>query len=262
MLAVFMSTLTPVATAAQYLASIIIDDIGQSYQHVEKIVKTDIPLTLAILPQTLHAKKVAKEAHRRGKEIIVHLPMQSIKHHNHSPGTLTLHMTREQFIRQLQQDIASVPHAKGVNNHMGSLMTRHPGYMSWLMQSLAQHGELYFVDSRTTDKTVAAQIAKEYRVPNIERDVFLDPEFDLQTLEQQFQRFIDKAKTQGSAIAIAHPHPLSIQYIFNNIGRLQQHGIKLVPVSQLLHQRQQAKQPNKQKGSERVTCTGSTCSGL
>ena len=246
---------------AEYLASIIIDDIGQSYERVADIINADIPLTLAILPQTLFAETIAEQAHRRGKEIMVHLPMQSIRHHNHSPGTLTLHMTEQEFIQQLKQDIDSVPHVTGVNNHMGSLMTMHPGYMSWLMRTLADYDGMYFIDSRTTDQTVAAAIADEYNVPNLERDVFLDPEQDAQTLEQQFQRFIDKAKTNGTAIAIAHPHPLSIQYILNNVDRLQQNGIRLAPVSRLIQLRQQARHHTPEVDNH-VTCTGAACAGM
>ena len=249
------------AVRADYLASIIIDDIGQSYDRVDDIIHADLPLTLAILPNTLFAEKIAKQAHQQGKEIIVHLPMQSVRHHNHSPGTLTLHMTEQEFVSQLKQNIASVPYVKGVNNHMGSLMTMHPGYMSWLMQTLSGYEDMYFIDSRTTDKTVAATIADEYRVPNLVRDVFLDPEQDKQTLEQQFQRFIDKARANGSAIAIAHPHPLSIQYILDNSERLHKNGIQLVPVSRLLQLRRQAKRKNPE-ADNRVTCTGAACAGL
>lgn len=260
MLAVFAFIITPVQ-AQRYLASIIIDDIGQSFDRVERLVNTDIPLTLAILPKTLYARQIAEQAHDNGKEIMVHLPMQSIRHHKHSPGTLTLHMTEQRFVEEVKQNLASVPHARGVNNHMGSLMTRHPGYMSWLMQTLAGYDNLYFIDSRTTDKTIASGIAEEHGVPNAQRDVFLDPDFDRQTLEQQFQRFIDTARNHGTAIAIAHPHPHSIQYIFDNIGRLQQHGIKLVPVSELL--KVQAQTRAKQTEDNRhASCTGSTCSGL
>ncbi len=252
-LAVFIAGSAAQTSASEYIASIIIDDIGTNYERAHKVATAPIPLTLAILPATNYAKKIARIAHDHGKEIMLHLPMQSISHRKASPGTLTLHMTHEQFVSQLEENLAAIPNLKGVNNHMGSLMTRHPGYMDWLMQTLAKKKNLYFIDSRTTDKSIAAQIAEENQVPNMQRDIFLDPDFRLQTIEQQFERFIQKAKTEGSALAIAHPHPNSMRFILDNSHRLEQEGIKLVPVSELLRYRNEVKH---------VTCTGTTCAGL
>ena len=241
------------ANASQYLTSIIIDDIGPNYERALAFATAPAAFTLAILPETKYAREIARLAHAHGKEIMLHLPMQSVAHHKHSPGTLSLHMTRAEFIDQLEKDIAAIPNAKGVNNHMGSLMTRHPGYMNWLMQTLANQKDLYFIDSRTTDKSVAAQFAEENRVPHLQRDIFLDPDFNKQTIAQQFDKFINTLKTNGSALAIAHPHPYTTQYILDNIYRLKQNGIKLVPVSQLIKYRSQL---------NHVTCTGTTCAGL
>lgn len=253
MLAVFICTTSNIVNAEKYLASLIIDDVGDNYDYINKIVSGSAEITLAILPQTPYAKKIASVAQKHGKEIMLHLPMQSVAHHKHSPGTLSLHMTKNAFLTQLQINIDAIPNIKGVNNHMGSLMTQHPGYMNLLMQSLAKHPDLYFVDSRTTDKSIASKIAQENNVPTLQRDVFLDPDFDKHTIEQQFERFIRIAKTQGYALAIAHPHPVSMAFIFDNIHKLQQHGIKLVPVSKLIQQRSK---------QHHVTCTGTTCTGL
>ena len=255
-----LALLTLPVAAQDRLASIIIDDIGDSYERIEQLIDADMALTLAILPNTRYAKQIARQAHARGKEIMLHLPLQPVRHQRLTPGTLHMHMTEQAFRRQLQQHLAAIPHVRGVNNHMGSLMTRHPGTMNWLMQTLARHDDLYFIDSRTTEKSIATQIAEEYRVPHLQRDVFLDPQYDHQTLEQQFQRFIDTARTRGSAIAIAHPAPLSIQYILDNVPRLRQHGIRLVPVSQLIQQRQAQRQLS--EADRHVTCTGTACSGL
>ncbi len=251
------------AATGVYHASIIIDDLGQNLERVEDMIATDIPLTLAILPGTPYAEHTAHLAKRHDKEIMLHLPMQSVRHHHRqTAGTLTLHMSKQAFVRQLKQNLEAVPDIKGINNHMGSLMTRHPGYMSWLMQTLAELDELFFVDSRTTEQSVAARIAREYRVPSLQRDVFLDPEYNTETLDKQFQRFIDIARERGTALAIAHPHPLSIQYLLTNIPRLAQHGIRLVPVSELIRLRQQAATRHPEEESEHVTCTGSTCAGM
>ncbi len=222
------------ACYADKLASIIIDDLGNNLEYGKKAIDLPGPITLAFLPHTVFATELADKAHRSGKEIMLHLPLQSVSHHSHTPGTLKLHMTHNEFISQLESDMKSVPHIKGINNHMGSLLTQHPGHMNWLMAALANEGNLYFVDSRTTTKSVVSLFAKKHKVPHLDRDIFLDPDFRPETIRREFTRFVNKAQQTGYAIAIAHPHPRTIQFIKEHIYELEQQGIKLVPVSEMI----------------------------
>lgn len=222
---------------ADKLASIIIDDIGNNLDYGLLAIDLPGPVTLAFLPHTAFAATLAGIAHQSGKEVMLHLPLQSVGNHSHTPGTLKLHMTHTEFIRQLRADIGSVPHIRGINNHMGSLLTQHPGHMDWLMAALANEGNLYFIDSRTTTKSVASLFAKKYNVPHLDRDIFLDPDFSTETIRREFSRFIDKANKTGYAIAIAHPHPHTIQFIREHLAELREQGIKLVPVSELVANR-------------------------
>ncbi|MDH5611326.1 MAG: divergent polysaccharide deacetylase family protein [Gammaproteobacteria bacterium] len=240
-------------TQAAKVASIIIDDLGNSYEHGQTIINFPAPITLAILPQTKFANQLATQAHYNHKEVMLHLPLQSVEHHKSSPGTLKLHMTRQQFTRQLKENIASVPYISGINTHMGSLLTQHPGHMDWLMAEISHLDNLYFIDSRTSNKSVVTEAATNYQIPNLERDVFLDPDFKPETIRIQFDHFIAITKKQGYAIAIAHPHPSTLAFLKQNLDKLAENGIELVPVSKLLELR----------GNENhVTCTGTTCSGL
>lgn len=243
---------TAVSHAAK-LASIIIDDLGNNYDHGRTVIDFPAPLTIAILPRTDFAKELAALAHKQDKEVMLHLPLQSVENHKHSPGTLDLHMSRHEFVRELRSNLDSVPHISGINNHMGSLLTQHPGHMSWLMEEIAQLNDMYFIDSRTSKNSVASTIATEHRVPNMNRDVFLDPDFRPQTIRRQFNRFISIANRKGHAIAIAHPHPVTLAFIRNHLNELEDQGIELVPVSRLIALEEK---------NDNVTCTGTTCSGM
>ncbi len=235
------------------LVSIIIDDLGNNYEHGQALIDFPAPLTLAFLPQTDFAKKLATMAHHNQKEVMLHLPLQSVEHHPYSPGTLDLHMSRNAFVQQLKTNLASVPYVRGINNHMGSLLTRHPGHMDWLMQEISRQDDLYFVDSLTSSKSVAAHFATAHQVPNLIRDVFLDPDPKPETIKKQFARFIQIANKRGYAIAIAHPYPTTIAFIKEHLQELEKHNIELVPVSKLisLHGRK-----------TNVTCTGTACAGM
>jgi polysaccharide deacetylase 2 family uncharacterized protein YibQ len=244
------------ASNAQKLASIIIDDLGNNLEYGNKVIDLPGPLTLAFLPHTEYANELADRAYSSGKEVILHLPLQSVRHYSNTPGTLKLHMTRSEFIRQLEQNIDSIPHIKGLNNHMGSLLTRHPGHMDWLMAALAQQGKLYFVDSKTTNKSVASLFARQHDVPHLDRDIFLDPDSRPETIHRQFARFINKVNQTGYAVAIAHPYPGTIQFIREHLDELAEQGIKLVPVSAIIAYRRL------HRGNNNVASTGAAGSGL
>jgi polysaccharide deacetylase 2 family uncharacterized protein YibQ len=244
------------AAQAEKLASIIIDDLGNNLEYGNAVIGLPAPVTLAFLPHTEFAAELAESANRSGKEVMLHLPLQSVRHYRHTPGILKLHMTHDEFNRQLEENIASIPHIKGINNHMGSLLTRHPGHMDWLMAALANQGDLYFIDSKTTSKSVAPLFANKYGVPHLDRDIFLDPDSRPETIRREFSRFINRANRTGSAIAIAHPYPGTIQFIREHLDEIEERGIKLVPVSELI--------ANKRAGEEvhNVASTGATGSGL
>ncbi len=219
--------------------AIIIDDLGNRYSEGLRAVSLAGAITCAFLPHTPYAQRLAERAFEQGKEVMLHLPMESAPPHALGPGGVTLDMDEQRFKAQVLADLWSVPHAAGINNHMGSLLTRHPGHMAWLMETLVSAGDLYFVDSRTTPKTIARQIAAEYHIPNLERDVFLDARpGDPDLVRRQFQRLLDEARHRGTAVAIGHPFRETLAVLEQEIARLHDQGIQLIHISDILVRRQ------------------------
>jgi polysaccharide deacetylase 2 family uncharacterized protein YibQ len=128
------------------------------------------------------------------------------------------------------------------------------------MDELSKQGGLYFIDSKTTNKSIADKIALEYDIPNMSRDFFLDPDDEEGTLRRQFDRFIDKVNRRGYALAIAHPYPKTIRFLQQHIGELEQAGITVIPVSELI--KTAANKSTKDSGDHHVACTGTACSRL
>lgn len=223
------------AMAETTVISIIIDDIGDQLHLGEAAVRLPGSLNYAFLPHAPYTPRLARLAHSLNKEVILHMPMQAEQRDKKlGPGGLTLNMTEKEFVRTLELALASVPHVKGLNNHMGSLLTRHPGDMLWLMRAMNRHGDLYFVDSRTTSHSVAKAVADEQHVPNLQRDVFLDAEQSEAFVEKQFDELLRLARVRGGALAIGHPYPETIKVLNRRLYELDQEGIRLVPVSELL----------------------------
>lgn len=226
----------PLTNQHQTAIGIIIDDLGNLSQRDARAIRLPGAVTLSFLPQTPHARELALLAHRLNKEVMLHLPMESMEHDPLGPGGLTLDMSAIQLAQQVQLDLDSIPYAVGINNHMGSLLTQHPGHMLWLMLELRKHKDLYFVDSYTTKTSIAQQLANENWIPNLRRDVFLDHDRNPDTIRFQFRRLIRKAKQNGTALAIGHPFPETMAILEQELPKLKQQGIALLPVSQLVHQ--------------------------
>ncbi len=196
------------------------------------------PLTFAIIPQTTYAKPLARLAYVSGKEVMVHLPMENSLDRPMENLQLTRRHNRQEFELILDEAVAQVPYATGVNNHMGSALTQMPQAMSWLMRSIRRH-QMYFIDSRTTHKSVAQEIADRENLQTASRDVFLDNDQSLYGIDQQFQRLLSVARRQKTAIAIGHPYPATVEYLAMAIPMLEDQGITVVSVSELLRIRRE-----------------------
>ena len=233
----------PVNAQGSYKVAIIIDDLGNNLRQGQELINLPYQLTYSFLPMRPYSKRLANLAATTGKEVMVHLPMQSATHANLGDGALTLELTQNQFQQSVRTSLDSVPHAKGVNNHMGSLLTQHPGHMSWLMEVLSAHQEtLYFVDSKTTAMTIAGQIADEHLVPHISRDVFIDDSKEEKDIRKQLAYLIEVAKRKGYAVAIGHPYPQTVKLLSEYLPTLANQNIEVVSVTRLLKTRETSQQ--------------------
>jgi hypothetical protein len=215
-------------------AAIIIDDLGQDLDAAGKLLALPYPLTYSVLPRLRHSVATAEEAHHRGCEVILHLPMEPDSSARAGEGEIRVQMGAGEVRRIIDGDLASVPYAAGVNNHMGSRATTHRAIMAVVMKVLADR-HLYFVDSRTTPASVALAVARRQGLPTLYRSVFLDDtETAPYTLGQlrEFHRIIDE---QGVALAIGHPYPTTLAALAKFLPELARDDIQLVPASQLLH---------------------------
>lgn len=216
--------------------SIIIDDIGYRIHDDLRAIAIPGPLAYAIMPRSPYGKKMSHLATRNGKQVLLHLPMESVRAEKNrmlGPGALMLDMNKAQFMRTLNADLKSLPLAIGVNNHMGSLLTSSHGRMEWLMKTLKKDRKFY-IDSMTSRLSVANETAGENRVPHLKRDVFLDNHLDKTYIMSQFLELIRVAKTRGKAVAIGHPHPETIRVLTGALQDLDQYGVRLVSLTDLM----------------------------
>jgi uncharacterized protein len=223
-------------------AAIIIDDLGHDLAAAKRLLDLPYPLTFSVLPDLEYSVRTAEEAFARGNEVMLHLPMEPEPGAPAlpGPGEIKVGMTGEEVARIVEHDLSSVPHTRGVNNHMGSRATADPALMAAVMKVLAER-RLFFVDSRTTAETTALSEARRMGVPAFYRSVFLD---DTETVDYslgQLRQFRRTVEENGVAIAIGHPHPTTIAALAQFLPELERDGIELVPASELVRLPQAAR---------------------
>ncbi|UCE89872.1 MAG: divergent polysaccharide deacetylase family protein [Pseudomonadota bacterium] len=223
----------PSVDAAPAIA-IIIDDVGDNLSAGRRAVELPAPVALAFLPHTRFARPLAERAHALHKEVLLHLPLESVDGRPLGPGGLYRDMPQRDFQRILQTNIAAVPHVQGINTHMGSLLTRYRRPMEWLIDVVYGYSNLYFIDSRTTAQSIALNVAREIGVKSMERHVFLDNVQHAAAIADQLDLAIARAHEQGVALVIGHPYPATLAVLEGRLPHLHESGVRLVPVSQLI----------------------------
>ncbi|MCB5161209.1 divergent polysaccharide deacetylase family protein [Marinomonas algarum] len=213
--------------------AILIDDLGYNRQGMTSSLDLPTEVALAILPSTPFAQKTAQTAQQQRRVTLLHAPMENLRGLKLGPGGLYANMTEEELKATLKNDLDSLPGIQGVNNHMGSLLTTKANSMAWVMQTL-QGRSLFFIDSLTNAKSVAKQTAQDYGLDTVSRDVFLDNIRTEKAIDHQFSRLITLAKRHGSAMAIGHPYPETTAYLKKRLANLEDDGVQLVPLSDLL----------------------------
>ena len=193
---------------------LVIDDFGYRNDNIsDGFLNLSIPITCAIIPGHTASKKFAEKAVSYGKEVIIHMPMES---ENYSPGEdeykLLTSMTSELLENKLIQAFESLPEAIGMNNHQGSKATSDSKTMTVLASVLKDRGK-YFIDSRTSSLTIGEKTMISFGVPTARRNIFLDNNNDLDKIEEQMNKLANSAKKNGVAVGLGHARKNTLSVI-------------------------------------------------
>jgi polysaccharide deacetylase 2 family uncharacterized protein YibQ len=215
-------------------AAIVIDDLGNELAPAERIAGWKVPVAGAVLPDLRWSAASAEALTRGGKEVLLHLPMEPEGYPRVRPGPgLVLRAQSDAEIERLvEDDLATVPGAIGVNNHMGSAATADARVMRAVAKVLSRRG-LFFLDSRTTDATVAEKTAEQASVRAVSRRVFLDDVASEDAIRGQLEELARRARQEGDAVAIGHPYPVTLYVLEKELPKMDEKGVRVVRVSEL-----------------------------
>ncbi len=227
------AALTPDTGTAPVIA-IVIDDAGLDQPRTARTIELPGPVTISYLPYARDLQRQVNAARGRGHEVMLHMPMEpSSALVDPGPHALRTGFDRDKILGEVTWMLDRFDGYVGVNNHMGSKFTSDPERMQVLMEVMKSRG-LLFLDSKTSAKSVGFSMARQYDVPALERDVFIDDADDATKIAEMLARTEKVATNQGFAIAIGHPRDLTLEALQKWIPAIQAKGFVLVPVTDIL----------------------------
>ena len=214
--------------------AIIIDDIGYTRLQARRFLQLGVPITFSILPRLQKTHDLAIEIHEHGHEIMLHQPMEPHNSRlNPGPGALYVGYEAGRIAEVVEENIAGVPYALGVNNHMGSRLTECRDEMGEVL-NVIEDNALFFVDSFTSSRSIGYNEANRRHMPSAFRNVFLDNKRNEGYILSQLKRLHSHARKYGHAIGIGHPFPETSRAISRFLARPEKPSDSLVHMSRIL----------------------------
>ncbi len=216
---------------------LVIDDVGYRLDLAQTAAdKLPKETTFAVIPFLPYSEPSATLLHDRGFAVILHCPMEpeASGQWKTTPGTLLVGMPGAEIERILDSDLKGVPFAEGMNNHMGSLATTDRPLMEAVCSALKARG-LYFLDSRTSARTVAYDTARAAGVPAAYRSVFLDDVDEDGAIIKQIDSWAARSEREGSPVAIGHLRPRTIEALAFRLPYWRSKGVRIVALREVVH---------------------------
>lgn len=192
---------------------VVIDDLGENLHQARELAALSFPVTFAVLPHSSKTREVALLGAKAGRDVLLHQPMEPLDYPHRAdpgPGALFVGMSEEDILAVIQGNLAQIPQAIGMNNHMGSRFTADEQGMATVLRAVQEH-ELFFLDSLTTGDSVVQKQARKIGLTNLRRQIFLDNIQNVQAILFQLRKAEQLAHSTGEVIAIGHPYPETLE---------------------------------------------------
>ena len=214
---------------------LILDDVGFDHQPLAGAMAIDPRINFSVLPNARNATLFANELSARGFEVLCHLPMEpdDFPRVSPGPGAVMTKMTDTEIATATRANVAAVPHARGVNNHMGSRATADRRVMTAVLGALP-HG-MYFIDSRTTAASVGEELARSMNIRTAARNVFLDDVQSDEAIRGQIRELEREAAAHGVAVGIGHMYPSTIRVLAEEAPQLRASGYRFRRASEVVN---------------------------
>ena len=232
---VFTQPATDIIQDATKAIVLVIDDFGYRNDSVsDRFLNLPVPLTCAVLPGHSQSASIAKKAIKSGKEVIIHMPMESsVSMTGEDEFKLKVGMTSEEIEWRLNEALKEIPEAIGINNHQGSKATTN-GKVMGVVASVLKNKNKFFLDSRTSSKTVGEKTMRSVGVLTARRHIFLDNDLNIDNISKQLDKLVALSQKKGRAIGIGHVKANTLKVLEREIPILLARGFEFKFVSQVV----------------------------
>jgi len=213
--------------------AIVIDDWGYNLNNLPIVEQIKYPLTAAVLPNLTYSRIISEELHKRGFQIILHLPLEPREKYRLERNTIMVSLDDITIRNIIEQDLSDIFYARGVSGHMGSRATEDPAIMGTIFKDLKRRG-LYFLDSVVSPKSICRDLARRAGLGFVKRDVFLDNKEDTAYIMGQLYKLRLQAKLKGYAVGIGHDRKTTLEVLKEAMPQIEKEGYKFVFVSDLV----------------------------
>jgi polysaccharide deacetylase 2 family uncharacterized protein YibQ len=214
--------------------AIVVDDVGyQARDLIQGFCDLKQRVTLSIFPSEEHTAWSAARAHEAGHGVMIHLPMEPLDYPRRDPGPDAIFSDyADERIRALTREaLSAVPHARGMNNHMGSRVTEDRRAVGAVLREASVYG-FFFVDSMTSPRSVAFDLAQEMGMACGRNLLYLDTVETVEGVERALERLAAEARRRGTAIGIGHAKPVTLEVLRRELPKLEQAGIRFVAAAE------------------------------
>jgi len=218
---------------AKIKIAIVLDDWGYNLNNLAVLEEIKYPLTVSVLPNLPYSEEVSIEAHKRGFEVILHLPMEPQEKYKLEKDTIMVGMSRNEISRIIGDDLLGLSYIRGVSNHMGSRATADCNIMASVFSELKHRG-LYFLDSYVSPNSICLVEAKKIGLPHARNNLFLDNRHEPLYIKGQLMQLAKRALLYGQAIGIGHDRRNTLAVLKEVMPQLEKEGYTFVFVSELI----------------------------
>lgn len=236
---IFLFLLLTLSWALPKMA-VVIDDCGYALEHLPAFTELEYPLTLAVIPGQAYSRASAAEIKKAHKALLIHFPWPPFGRDakRKYPIRIEQGATTANIVWMLEQAVASVPSADGVNNHMGSVLSRDQVMLDKFMQILSEHPEnFYFLDSHTIQNSLALRTALQHGILAVRNDIFLDGEQTESVIERRFREAVTVAEKYGTVVAICHANRPVTRKVLKNLLKKYNGRVEFVLLPEIMLER-------------------------
>lgn len=213
--------------------AVVITDLGLSGAATETAIQ-QLPgsVTLSFSPYAKGLDQWANLARAAGHEVLLDLPMEPLDYPEQDPGPYTLltSLDPKQNLFKMQWLLSRATAYVGVTNHMGSRFTTSGPDLKPVLEQIKARG-LLFLDSRSSEQSVAAKMAKDTAMAWAVNNRFIDATASRDAIDNELGEVQKIAKKTGYAVAMGSAYPVTIERVAAWIPKAEAAGFAIAPVS-------------------------------